>query len=459
MRNTIASPINPPRDEPYRSAANRHNRFDRRSQICYDANSPAVGTQPSAAQRADEAAIAAIADGVIRKLGEAPAIVAINNDFKLFRDTSETNLKAMNTRLDATDLAIKEMRELYDSNTKLRMDPDVGIWRAPQQLGGQFTQRAPKEMNDFLMRVWKAADGRLEKEEVRELSSSVGPDGGYLIKPELISVIQTFLTQYGVVRKLFLNIPMKSNERLWPVLVGGVVAYWIAEGAPGIESFPQFTQVNMIVKKLVGLTHVSFELLEDADADLAQLLFFLFAQAMTYQEDFQGLRGNGIGANPFVGILNAVGTIPVVMPAGSTQFSQASADLLHSMQSAIATPFKTNCRYLFHPSSSRWSARRKNAFDQYIWQPPTANFPGSIWGYPYETAEAMPSLAESGPGRPFGIFGNFQNAYIGIRKEVAVARSDDYAFDQLEAFLRVHARESLKVANPQGFAVARTASQ
>ena len=423
--------------------------LDRRRAICYDvASSPVIitpGQTPQ--QRSDQEAVNRIIDGLCARMPDLDVIKQLNQS-----STDVTGL--VKQYQSATDLAIQEVRARVDAlGRTYQNDTDVQVFRSK---GGDFMKRVSPDLGTWFLRVWKAKNG-LDTAELRELNSNVGADGGYTVVPEYSAELQTLFLQYGLFRQYAFHLPMKSNERIWPILQNGVVAYWIVENNALIESFPSFGQATMFVKTLVGLTHLPIQLLEDSDQDLMQLLANVFARAIAQEEDHQGFMGTGAGNDPFKGVMYETGTQLVLMNAGRTSFAQISYDDLVAMQSAMPRPLLDGARYWMHRSIYNQIRVLRDTLGRPLFSDVNSLGPTQLAGYPLEISENMPALADSGPGKPLLFFGNLQNAYLGIRKEVEIARSDHSLFGKLQSALRVHERVCVKIAQPKGFVILQTA--
>lgn len=370
-------------------------------------------------------------------------------EIKKRQEEHDTEREGLMLRIKKQDDAIAELLERVARKERVVDDlaqPGIRI-----DARGKIQPRVSRDLSEYFVRVFKGTN-------VRELSEAVGADGGFLVPTERIPELVDLITNYGAYRRDALVVPMASNSQIWPSLAAGVNVYWIAENNAAVESFPTFANVQMDAKTLVGLSHVSAQLLEDATPDLGQLLVDLFARAIAQEEDHQGFAGTGAGADPFYGVLNVAGTNSVVKAATQTTFASITADDLLALQGAVASNLLTGAKYYMHRSIFDTIRKLKDTQNNYIWAPPTSEGPGTIWGYPFELVEVMPNLAATAVSTPFVIFGNMRNAYLGDRHSLEIARSDQYAFNKLQTFIRIHERVAIKVALPQAFAVLKTAA-
>lgn len=98
---------------------------------------------------------------------------------------------------------------------------------------------------------------------------------------------------YGVVRRLFLNVPMMSDTRTDPRQQGGLTAYFVGESSAGTESNATYDNVRLTARKLMVLARMSSEASEDAAINLGDRLIGEISYAFANKEDSCGLLGDG----------------------------------------------------------------------------------------------------------------------------------------------------------------------
>jgi HK97 family phage major capsid protein len=106
---------------------------------------------------------------------------------------------------------------------------------------------------------------------VQVLSQNEGTNtaGGYLVNPEMSSVIIDLRETYGVFRRNCQRMPMSSDTLTMNRRNGGLTAYFKAEEAAYTDSSKSWNQVQLAAKKLTALTYWSNELDDDAIISLA----------------------------------------------------------------------------------------------------------------------------------------------------------------------------------------------
>jgi HK97 family phage major capsid protein len=145
------------------------------------------------------------------------------------------------------------------------------------------------------------------------LSESVPSDGGFLVQQDFSNELLQDVIATGILAPKCRKQPISGAANGIKIngvdetsrastRYGGIVGYWAAEAAEKTASKPKFRQIELTLKKLIGLCYATDELLADAVA----LEGFI-------REAFPGEFGfllddaiiNGTGAGQPLGILNA----------------------------------------------------------------------------------------------------------------------------------------------------------
>lgn len=197
----------------------------------------------------------------------------------------------------------------------------------PSILGGGSGCRAQgstdgfNSFGEFLVKVYDAGHGKGwdERLQTKEgMSEGVDSEGGFTVPEQFRNEILRVAQESAIVRPRAQIFPMESDLLTIPrcdetdrssSIYGGVVAYWVAEGATGTVKEPKFGQLALRPKKLMGLTYATSELVADSKA-LEKFLYQVFADALVFYEEDAFWQGTGVGQP--VGILGAscVKTIP-----------------------------------------------------------------------------------------------------------------------------------------------------
>jgi len=145
-------------------------------------------------------------------------------------------------------------------------------------------------------------------------SENINSAGGYLVPEEFENSLITLREQYGVIRSASKTYPMSRETLRLPRRVSTLTAYFTGETRAGTESQQVFDNVSLVAKKVMVLTTVSNELLEDALIAIGDDLAGEVAYAFATLEDQCGFLGDG--TSTYGGIVGLRGGLGV---AGSDQ--------------------------------------------------------------------------------------------------------------------------------------------
>lgn len=172
----------------------------------------------------------------------------------------------------------------------------------------------------------------MEVRSVTGMSETVPADGGFLVQHDYMADLTSGAYETGVLSSRCTRLPigpgkngikltmLDETSRANGSRFGGIRAYWAGEGEQKTQSQPKLRQMEMNLKKLVGLIPITDELLEDATA-LEGWVSLLFAKEFGFQIDDAIINGSGVGQP--LGILNS----PALVTAAD-ESTQAAAVIL-----------------------------------------------------------------------------------------------------------------------------------
>jgi HK97 family phage major capsid protein len=185
-----------------------------------------------------------------------------------------------------------------------------------------------KSFGEQLMAVKNVALGGprdVRLKSVTGISEGIPADGGFLVGTDYATTMleKTFAAS-GLLNKVT-RIPISANSNSIKIPAvsdanradgsrfGGIRAYWMNEGGTKTPSYPSFAQVALELKKLIGYTTCTDELLEDATALEAWI-----GKAFAAEFDFKLIDAliNGDGAGKPLGILNSPALVTVTAETG-----------------------------------------------------------------------------------------------------------------------------------------------
>ncbi|MFG2372561.1 phage major capsid protein [Streptomyces sp. NPDC048504] len=160
--------------------------------------------------------------------------------------------------------------------------------------------------------------------QLKNFSSDIPSDGGYLIPETLRSELLRVSLESGVVRQRARVIPMETLRVPFPAIdsttnvnsvYGGIVGYWTEEGGQLTESQARFGRVILEARKLTGFAKVPSELMNDSLVSFSAFIDQMFPEAMSFFEDIAFLTGDGVGKP--LGVLNGNAAVTVTRNTAS----------------------------------------------------------------------------------------------------------------------------------------------
>jgi HK97 family phage major capsid protein len=145
------------------------------------------------------------------------------------------------------------------------------------------------------------------------LSEGVSSDGGFLVQQDFANDLLQDVFETGKLVSQCRKQTISGNANGIKIngvdetsrastRYGGVLAYWKDEAGTKTASKPKFRQIDLSLKKLIGLCYATDELLEDAAA-LESFLGQAFRDEFNFRLDDAIINGTGAGMP--LGILNA----------------------------------------------------------------------------------------------------------------------------------------------------------
>lgn len=157
------------------------------------------------------------------------------------------------------------------------------------------------------------------------MGETVGSDGGFLVPPEFSNKIFERVYDNDLLKRCdmytvsgnTLTFPRNSEtSRANGSRFGGVRGYWAAEGDTATASRPKFGTFTLKLHKLIAISPVTEELLQDSATALETYLFRCFTDEINFLVGDALM--NGTGAGQPVGMLNAACTISVSKETGQS---------------------------------------------------------------------------------------------------------------------------------------------
>lgn len=263
-----------------------------------------------------------------------------------------------------------------------------------------------------------ARSGSLPAPEARATSFNEG-DGGFLVTPEMDSMINRVLANTVAMRALANVRPVGSASLKSFTSVGGAAARWAGEDEDKTETnTPRLVEIEITPGELYGEPCATQWFLDDAavnvEAWLGDELGISFAEA----EEAAFISGDGVKkprgllAYPTVDNANyAWGSVGVIRSGAASAFASGTGatDRLIDLQHALKAGYRNNGSWLMNDLVLASVRKFKDGQGNFIWQPSiAADVPATLLGKPVATSDYMPAV---GAGNLPIAFGDFNRAY------------------------------------------------
>ena len=163
-------------------------------------------------------------------------------------------------------------------------------------------------------------------------SEAFPADGGFLVQQDFSTQLLARVNETSRILPLLRQIPISANSNSikLPAIAetdqqttvwGGILMYWLSEGATKTPTNPKLRIVELSLKKIAGLLYCTDELLADAGA-FSSFAMDGFSEALDIQLERAVIRGSGAGQP--LGILESPALISV-----SKETGQLAATILY----------------------------------------------------------------------------------------------------------------------------------
>ena len=168
-------------------------------------------------------------------------------------------------------------------------------------------------------------DPRLVEARQLGMNEGVPADGGFLVQTDHVAELLKRTYDTGVLTGRVRRIPISANANGLTINAvaenartngnrwGGLQTYWLEEAGTKLPSRPRFRQMELKLKKLIGLCYATDELLQDTTA-LESIISQAFTEEFGFVLDDAIFRGGGAGLP--LGILNSPALVTVAAEAG-----------------------------------------------------------------------------------------------------------------------------------------------
>lgn len=326
------------------------------------------------------------------------------------------------------------MEAPVEKEFSLKPDQRMTEWARAQKPDCEFQQLG---VGAYLRSMAVGAKTDLEK---RALAEGTDSSGGYTTPITISSQIIDYLRAKSVCTRAGAQMVMldSKNHNIAAVATPPSPA-WRNENAAVTEDDPTFRNVQFLPKSLAVMVKVSDELLQDS-LNIQTALPDIMASAMATEMDRVCLLGSGSAPEP-EGVANATGIGTTAHGAALTTYSPmltARTDILSNNAGPVSA-------VIMHPRDEGTISNFTDTTGQPL------NMPRQLSEVPLLTTTAIPTDGGAGSDESTIFVGNFASLLIGMRQELQIFVSREYALDKLQYTFVAHMRMDVALAHVQSF--------
>lgn len=252
--------------------------------------------------------------------------------------------------------------------------------------------------------------------EAKSMSAGAGPDGGFLMQPELAAAIRQRAAQVSPIRGIAQVITLTNADTYEePAFTTLAEAAWAAEAATRpATTTPTVEKVSIATHDLYCNPAVTQRLLDNSSYDVGSALVERIGRAFAKKEGAAFIVGNGVGKpRGFTTYTTATtdddsrawGTLQHVVSGAATDIK---ADGLIELSEKLAPEFRPAARWVMSRATVAKVRLLKDGQGRPLWEPGLAGgVPPSLLGYPVVVADDMPAVAAGNLAVAFGDFAGY----------------------------------------------------
>lgn len=334
-----------------------------------------------------------------------PAVLISRTD-SLFIDTIpaglETKSEAGDAGADEVKAAVTALAADVKAATdplKTRMDeleaklnrPAINTGKADEPTDEQ------KAFGEYLRR----GDAAIE---VKTLTVSSDPQGGYLAPAEFSTEMLRNLVEYSPIRSVASVRTTSAPSVIYPARTQVTNAKWKGETQTQEGSEPAFGQVEVPVHELNTYVDISNQLLADSGGSAESEVRLALSEDFAQKESAAFVAGQG--TNQPEGLTNASIAIGKTAAAVAAVNYDELVDLLHALQPT----YRANATWAFNDLTLAAIRKLKDGDGKYIWTAGDVQggVPGTILGRPYIILNELPNLATGNEPIYIGDFSGYR---------------------------------------------------
>jgi HK97 family phage major capsid protein len=366
-------------------------------------------------------------DGLETKAGLPPDAVVTHGEmmraFEAFKEANDECIAAIERRSGDAVLQEKVARISGALDAQQRKLDELALKAArpalsrEQAAAANASAREHKSAFESYMRTGEATG--LRALEVKAMSVSSSPDGGYLVPAEVEGEIGKRLAAISPIRGISAVREISGNVYKKPFMTAGPAVGWVGETAARPQTnTPVLDELSFPAMELYAMPAATASLLEDAAVNLDEWIASEVEQAFAEQEGAAFVAGDG--DNKPRGFLDydsvaegdwewgKLGFVATGVDGGFPD--EGAVDPLIDLVYALKAGYRQNGVFVMNRRTQSAVRKLKDGDGQYLWQPP-ANAGGRA------SLLTFPVIA----------FGDFRRGYLVVDRQGVRVLRDPYS--------------------------------
>ena len=316
----------------------------------------------------------------------------------------------------------------------------IGDWLVNVGRAGMLDHDTSRKAQDILRNKYNAVKVVEADATKANMSQGTGSQGGYLVPQRWLdsllgldgyefSLFPNRATILPVEKGTALNVPVGDytvvpNGTGQTAYANGVTVGFVAEGNSVSTTQPQFKQVVLTPKKIMGLCQVSNELLDNSPISVDAIVSSKLKMAIQYYINHRAFNGAG-GSLDLVGIINHAS----VYKQSRNSLNNFKLVDAANMLSRLIPSAQGSAVWFMHPLNYANLVQLSDTSNRVVWLPnlqATGKPILTLFGMPVVPCESLPGPATGGGDV---LLLNPANYLFGLNKELTVLGSPIYAMN------------------------------
>lgn len=391
-------------------------------------------------------------------------VESINRAFEEFKAQNDARLAQIEAG-GADAVTVDQVKKINDAITNLsRKQAEIEAAAARAAIF-KDTQQAPSDEVKAFNRYLRVGTDRLTPDEQKALSSTIDPNGGYLVPTQIDGAISRIVATVSALRSRANVVNISSGAFTKLVSLGGAGGGWVAETGARPETATQtLSAITITPYELYANPAVTAAILQDSIVDIGSMVASEVGITFGELEGAAFVSGNGVtrprgligGYTPVANASYAWGA-PGYIATGATGFASSNpADDLIEVQHALKPQYRPGASWMMNDSTlSTVRQFKESTTGNYLWVPGLAGAPnGVLLGSPVDIENNMADVANLA----FPIaYGDFKQAYTIVERAGTTVLQDPYTNKPYVHFYTVK-RVGGGVTNFEAYKLLRTAA-